>query len=266
MMIPQFKKKSLLGLPIVLVVIAFLYSAYVIFFPTNINAAAPFTLSGYAWSENVGWISFNCIDGSTTGNNVCASSNYSVRINGNMTLSGYAWSEHVGWVEFGNIGCPSGNKDIDGTCGARVIPDGAASWQITGWARALAYSDPEAGGWDGWISLNCENNNECGNSNYALKITPAGSMRPASFAWGDEVSGWIDFSQITINNICPVAIVQRCIDSDTSEKETGDLWCGASTTVTTDCNTTIGELCNATNGRCEIPTIIVNAFTVCRII
>lgn len=48
------------------------------------------TLSGYAWSSNVGWIKFS---GPTYGVNMDD-------VTGN--LSGYAWSSNIGWVKFNN--------------------------------------------------------------------------------------------------------------------------------------------------------------------
>src|SRR3989338_4728072 len=57
-------------------------------------------LSGWAWSEAIGWISFTCdhtADGTAAPNNlnICKTSNYGVSIiNGDFT--GYAWNEGIG--------------------------------------------------------------------------------------------------------------------------------------------------------------------------
>lgn len=60
------------------------------------TADASGSLSGYAWNDVIGWISFNCYN---HGN--CASSNYSVSINPNTgNFSGYAWNDTVGWISF----------------------------------------------------------------------------------------------------------------------------------------------------------------------
>ncbi|MBI2013599.1 MAG: hypothetical protein HYS87_02115 [Candidatus Colwellbacteria bacterium] len=56
-------------------------------------------LSGWAWSETVGWISFDC---QTFGD--CASSDYRVLINKDTgEFSGFAWSLAVGWISFNCI-------------------------------------------------------------------------------------------------------------------------------------------------------------------
>src|SRR4030065_362935 len=59
------------------------------------KAGSDDNIAGYAWSENIGWISFNCINQGT-----CATSNYGVTINSGGDFSGYAWSENVGWINF----------------------------------------------------------------------------------------------------------------------------------------------------------------------
>jgi hypothetical protein len=128
-------------------------------------------VSGYAWSSNIGWISFNCTNDAS-----CASSNYGVNVDATGNLSGYAWSSNIGWVSFNASevsGCPSG------PCAPvmdRVTGD------ISGWARALS----QGSGWDGWINLRG-----------AWGGVTAGSGATCSWsgwAWGSTVVGWINFS------------------------------------------------------------------------
>lgn len=64
------------------------------------------TLSGYAWNDGIGWISFNC-----SNDNSCATSNYSVTIS-NGTFSGWAWNDIIGWISFN-----CNNSSIGNTCG-----------------------------------------------------------------------------------------------------------------------------------------------------
>ncbi|MBI5153289.1 MAG: hypothetical protein HZA36_02410 [Parcubacteria group bacterium] len=77
----------------------------VVFAGSNGNATPPqvtiFNVSGNAWSENIGWISFK---------NPNAGSSYGVNIHPlSGILSGYAWSEHIGWIDFNQAaGCPKG--------------------------------------------------------------------------------------------------------------------------------------------------------------
>ncbi len=211
------------------------------------EAAAPFQVTGYAWSENIGWIQFN---GAT----------HNVQIDASKNMSGFAWSENIGWVQFGGLsGCPAG------ACNARVIadPGGGPGYELAGWARALAYSDPQAGGWDGWISLNCINSSSCNTSDYATRISSSGNVDTTnSFGWGDMVIGWTDFgSHMQISGLCPGGTTYQCLNTTTSEATTADIWCGGQTTVVTDCSLA-SEICGV-SGQCEpvtAPTVV--AFTV----
>ena len=66
------------------------------------------TLTGFAWNDTVGWISFNCDNSSHTGGeNQCATSNYSVTIDANGDFLGCAWNDVVGWISFNNTGACS---------------------------------------------------------------------------------------------------------------------------------------------------------------
>ncbi len=51
-------------------------------------------LTGWAWSENAGWISLSCT------NRSCAGGSYGVTNDGSGTLAGFAWSENAGWIRF----------------------------------------------------------------------------------------------------------------------------------------------------------------------
>lgn len=222
-------------------------AAFLFISRSTTEAASPFQVTGYAWSETIGWIQFN---GAT----------HNVQIDASKNMSGFAWSENIGWVQFGGLtGCPAG------TCNARVItdPGGGSGYELAGWARALAYNDPQAGGWDGWISLNCINNNSCGTSDYAIRISSNGTVDSTnSFGWGDMVVGWTDFgSYMQIGGLCPGGSTYKCLNTTTSEETKADIWCGSSTITTTDCSLA-GEICG-TSGQCEpvtAPTVVT--FTV----
>lgn len=109
-----------------------------------VNAGGSDNVSGYAWSDAIGWISFNC-----SNNSSCAEVDYGVRIDpvtGNF--SGYAWSENVGWISF--------NRSDTGNPPAEPYQDPAeiiiakynnATREISGWAKILSLND------DGWIKL-----------------------------------------------------------------------------------------------------------------
>lgn len=139
--------------------------------PTKVFAASGGNVSGFAWSETVGWVSFNSSsDGSVV--------TYGVNIDQTTgDFSGNAWSEHIGWISFDQAqlaGCPSG------TCKAQLnLSTGA----VTGWARVLSAT----GGWDGWISLSGVSMN-----------TTNGAFSGYGWGGGDSgpaagVVGWLNF-------------------------------------------------------------------------
>lgn len=71
-------------------------------------------LEGYAWGENIGWVSFNCNTGGSEGGNVCATSNYKVTIDSDTgEWGGYAWSENFGWISFN---CETGSVSQTSVC------------------------------------------------------------------------------------------------------------------------------------------------------
>jgi type II secretory pathway pseudopilin PulG len=53
-------------------------------------------LSGWAWGDEAGWISFSC----TT----CGGANYGVTISATGTFTGWAYSENFGWISFNCAG------------------------------------------------------------------------------------------------------------------------------------------------------------------
>lgn len=139
-------------------------------FPRHaLSQAAGTPITGYAWADNIGWISFNCSNTSS-----CGASNYGLTIAADGTVSGYAWSDNVGWISANSTdvsGCPSA------PCTPAVtISTGAMS----GWLRAQSYG----GGWDGWISLS--------GSGYGPVLASGGIF--SGYAWGSDVVGWTDFS------------------------------------------------------------------------
>ncbi len=91
------------------------------------RASALDNVIGWAWSDNVGWISLNCTNTSS-----CATSDYGVTVNpSNGGMTGYAWSDNVGWIEFNGLV----------NLGTGVV---------SGWAYALSADNL---GWDGQIHL-----------------------------------------------------------------------------------------------------------------
>lgn len=182
--------------------------ASVIVWTANVEAQMPSstTLSGWIWagtqqgddggSQGVGWISVNSLTDASP-------INYAVEVNTDLTVTGMAWSENVGWIQFGS---GTGRS-------AQIVSDGD-NWQLTGWARALApVGDAQAGGWDGWISLD--------GADYGITFNQNGNTVGTPYAWGDDVMGWLDFTNIQVNAL-------SCSNTNTCDGDelvTNDLFC-----------------------------------------
>ena len=169
-------------------------------------------MTGYMWSDTVGWISLSCQNNAS-----CATSSYGLEVDPNGVVSGYAWSENIGWVsaEPGDIvGCPSGSNctpSINGTNG-----------QIFGWFRALAALGTQSGGWDGWISLSCQNNSSCGTISYGPTLD-FNTNTFSGFAWGGgTVIGWVDlkYASSTFTALSPGT---SCLNPNTLRTVAPDL-------------------------------------------
>lgn len=167
-------------------------------FPSRTLSASSTPITGYAWSDNIGWISFNC-----SNNSSCGTSNYGLSIATDGTISGYAWSDNIGWVSAQSAdvsGCPSA------PC-APMMNLTTGAW--TGWFRALS----NGGGWDGWISLS--------GSGYG-PVLNGGTV--SGYAWGSDVVGWVDFSYasstysacVPNSDVCLNGTTQRHYNSDCS--------------------------------------------------
>ncbi len=179
---------KLIALVLVFFAVGF-FSSYI-----KTTASTSDNMHGSAWSDNIGWISFNCTDGGSGAADMCSTSNYGVTKNKTTgELSGYAWSDNIGWISLNanNLtGCPSG------TCKA-VISGG----KLTGWARACAVFasgcsgtlkvNPTYGTWDGWINF----------YNVSVASTPdtKGDYALSGYAWGHKVVGWVDMSGVYYN-------------------------------------------------------------------
>src|SRR3989338_1320445 len=193
------------------------------------------SMFGYAWSDTIGWVSFNCADPGT-----CATSNYRVDIDTNGNLSGYAWSENIGWISFSDTaGCPQT------PCQAKIPGSG----RMTGWAKALAAS----GGWDGWINLSGSENGV----NWG--VVQSGTTF-SGHAWGGDVVGWLDFqyARTTSSNTCAVQVQWTCTgtDSNTITKTETTPQCETETTDITTCESP--GFCSSGSSVCLYPEPRVN--------
>ena len=162
------------------------------FFAQKCLAGNGENVGGFAWSENIGWVSFNnvAVEGVAGGG---GSKSYGVKIHNNGLITGYAWSENIGWISFNEddlTGCPSAS------CKAQVstTPSGG-NYAVSGWARVLsAKNEPtNNGGWDGWIKLAGTAQN---GSPYKVYIDSDGDFH--GFAWSDMVLGWLNFNNPSV--------------------------------------------------------------------
>lgn len=162
-----------------------LLSGFLLFFSIGKVNARELLVKGWAWSSNIGWISFNCMD-----TNVCATSSYSVKINSETgKISGYAWSSNVGWISFD---CENCSAKVEGTLGSGVV-------NVTGFARVLSVAEnpTNAGGWNGWIRFDHGKENP-------VTIDDAGDFHGWAFA--DQVVGWISFNSSDPNTQTPSGV------------------------------------------------------------
>ncbi len=86
----------------------------------KVSSDANGNLSGWAWSDNYGWISFSCKTGGSSGEDICTTSNYGVKVATTTTASyqagefdGYAWSENIGWI---SLNCKTGGQSQANIC------------------------------------------------------------------------------------------------------------------------------------------------------
>jgi hypothetical protein len=166
------------------------------------SAARPITeLKGWAWSSNIGWISMSCEN-----QNTCATRDYRVSVNQDTgALTGYAWSDNVGWLQFGGLsGFPIGTNTV--AANATLSEQNT----LTGWARFCAGTTAgvcnntmtsRTDGWDGWVSLSGRTVPDVAGNVYNYGITlQSNNQNFEGFAWGSDVVGWVDFSQVVSNS------------------------------------------------------------------
>ncbi|MEK7066686.1 MAG: hypothetical protein AAB965_03915, partial [Patescibacteria group bacterium] len=235
----------------VLVLAVFLLA--IIFISNSRAEATPVVkyLSGYAWSSNIGWISFSGL-----------SPRYAVSVSpydptGPSYLSGYAWSSNIGWISFG-CGQPSilGDATSPKICSepeatgglSLVYPSGGSvssgpvlgvDNKLRGWARACSVFETGCygplksqlirGGWDGWISLSgmTDPMNGSAPEAYGVVFNPAVTPKTfSSFAWGGgydsdglggnispQFPGWIKFDGVTMVDAIVGAQTASCVNS-----------------------------------------------------
>lgn len=103
--------------------------------PDDDPTVGVFELRGWAWNDNLGWISFYCPPGIGATNSGIACSNaaytggYGVTVDPvTGTFSGYAWGDNAGWISFDNPGfstvsVDATNPKCQGYVYSTIVPD-----------------------------------------------------------------------------------------------------------------------------------------------
>jgi hypothetical protein len=192
-------------------------------------------VTGWAWSDTIGWIDLNC-----TNDNSCGVSNYGLAVDSTGTVYGYAWSDAVGWLSANSsdlTGCPSA------PCNAQLHHG-----VVSGWLKAL--SGDATQGWDGFISLS----GSSGGFSWGPLVTNGAF---SGYTWGNDVTGWADWSQArtTFDDSCAVTQVWSCQNTQTILETDTSATCVV-TTKTSTCNSP--QFCSSGSSTCLWPTIQVN--------
>ena len=148
-------------------------------------------LEGWGWSDGIGWVSLNC---ATDEQCNPATEDHKVIIDVSGDLSGEAWSDNLGWLSFDRADTGNPPGDPYQASGAIARYDSTTK-EFSGWARFL--TAPE-GGWDGWIKLRCYGA-ECDvngwsdgkSSTSGVFVDDGGYLQ--GWAWGSDVVGWLGF-------------------------------------------------------------------------
>lgn len=146
---------------------------------------------GWAFSENIGWISMSSYTGG-------GEKEYGIVLNSNGNLMGFAWSSGtdllvggLGWLKFD----PPGPYPSSPSYSAKYDPQ---TGKITGWARFCSgtvnndCNSNTRSDFDGWVLLGPIN---IGGTDYGVRVDT--SVYPAQlygWAYGSEPIGWISFN------------------------------------------------------------------------
>jgi hypothetical protein len=182
-------------------------------------------ITGYLWSDTIGWVDMNCANSS-----VCGSNPFGMSIDSSGNITGYAWSDNVGWISANPSdlsGCPSA------PCTATI-----SGSSVSGWLKAISADN---NGWDGWISLS--------GSGYGV-TSSSGAF--AGYAWGSDVVGWLDWSKAkTAYGTCTASTVYSC-SAQTIVSTATDANCNVTTQNVTTC--TAPSFCTANSAVCLYPS------------
>jgi len=213
------------------------YLVFARFHTNEIFAGSGENTKGFAWSSNIGWMSFNSVDcdvdgdgtfegaseggGSTPAPIACPSSgsagSYGVNIDGGTgKLSGTAWSPSVGWISFdrGVTNDPPDSLESPDVCDTSSdciakYDSATVTGEISGWARALSACKDDL--WDGTRCTGSGAGDIAGGWDGWISLrgsAPAYGVRIdfaekalRGWAWGGDVVGWVAMSCADINAV-----------------------------------------------------------------
>ena len=199
-------------------------------------------LSGFAWSESVGWISFYCGDLVPS----CVNFNHRVAIDGSGNFSGWAWNDAIGWISFN-----CNNSGIGDTCATSNYKV-KTSWVATSLVGTLLSSvtDTSVSGGVAFNSLAWKGNQPAGtavkfqfaSANQAAGVGGTGLIDSAyRYAWNDS-TGWWDFGypagNVSVNSTQLVGYAYNTnlaeISLDCATSPNGDICISSSYKVSRD--------------------------------
>ena len=205
-------KRAFLWLTLALFV--FMLFEYGLKTPTPPARAATADLHGWAWSSNIGWISFNCADPEAISSGAdCALRPYQVKLDSSTgDLSEYAWSSSIGAIRF-DPGPDSILYGANGYPSSPYIPAkvNLSTGAVTGWARACTVfqtgcsgslkGDSDRGGWDGFIEMSGTNHASPDATASGGVTFVVASQTFVGNAWGSTNLGWIKFTNVTLTGL-----------------------------------------------------------------
>lgn len=161
-------------------------------------------ITGWMWSENIGWVSLNCLnDHNPSADGIQPSLyNYGVNINWTQgqplgTLSGWAWSPNIGWISFDRNITGNPPREPFLNTGDYIASIDKFNGSIQGWARAIAGNNSNNGGWNGWIRLSVAKTETTPNLTISKEATSEldkDKCQLRGWAWGEEVVGWLSLN------------------------------------------------------------------------
>ncbi|HEY4517283.1 MAG TPA: hypothetical protein VJI74_00115, partial [Candidatus Paceibacterota bacterium] len=197
-------EKSLIAIMAVLAALFFLsYGGGFSLSPKQASAGSGDNMYGFAWSSNIGWISFNCTDILVSLGD--CSHDYGVKKDINSIITGYAWSPNIGWIKFPSTsGADSMSGCLYGGCYVQMNQQTYQSGGngLRGWARACAVfqsgcsgalkSSGELGGWDGWISFSAMDIPACASTPFTSRYLNYSNV-PCSYGVYLDINNNTDF-------------------------------------------------------------------------